>query len=278
MSELADHSLSAQGAQLIDANQPAEAVEVLRRAVASGEPGAVELLVRAYLEAGSWQECIDWLAPQVTEGHVELAGWLGVAYAGVGDAEGAERALRLAVDHGQVAAANDLAILLRDDDRMAEAVHVLTRAAEAGDWQAPANLVELHLEAGDLAAASAAAERYADEARPDTIVALGDVLAAQSRPEPAERAYRRAVELGALRAHTALGQFLFTAHGDARAAEEQFREAWERNEPGWAFTMGRFLVDVGRSDEARDFLEDAAARGDDDAADLLDELDGVDEL
>lgn len=270
--------LSAQGAELLDASQPAEAVEVLRRAVAAGEPGAVELLVRAYLDGGSWQECIDWLAPQVAQGHVELAGWLGVAYAGVGDAEGAERTLRLAVDNGEVAAANDLAILLRDDDRLAEAVHVLVRAAEQGDEQAPANLVELYLEAGDLAAAGAAAERYANEARPDTIVALGDVRAAESRPEAAERAYRRAIELGGMRAHTAYGQFLLAARGDAAAAEEQFREAWRLGEPGWAFTMGRFLLDDGRPDEAREFLEDAAARGDGAAVELLDELDGEDEL
>ncbi len=268
--------LSAQGARLLDENRHSEAAEALRRALAAGEPGAADLLVRAYLDGGSWQACIEWLSPLVSQGRVEYAGRLGVAYAELGDAEAAERALRLAVDNAEVAAANDLAILLRDTDRMAEAVHILTQAAEDGDGQAPANLIELHLEAGALAAAAAAAERYADESRPDTIVALGDVRAAESKPEAAEQAYRRAIELGGVRAHTAYGLFLLTAYGDASGAEEQFREAWRHNEPGWAYMLGRFLVDDGRPEEAREFLEAAAGWGDRMAADLLDEIDGVD--
>jgi tetratricopeptide (TPR) repeat protein len=277
MPDSPDGRLSTEGAQLLDADRPADAVEVLKRALAAGEPGAADLLVRAYLDSGSWQACIDWLAPHVAQGQLQFAGRLGVAYAELGDTEGAEQALRLAVDNGEVAAANDLAILLRDLDRMAEAVHVLTRAAEAGDEQAPANLVALHLEAGSLAAAVAAADKYADEARPDTIVALGDVRAAEGQPDAAERAYRRAIELGGgVRAHTAYGQFLLAAHADPTGAEEQFREAWRHNEPGWAYTLGRFLVDDGRSDEAREFLAAAASWGDRDASDLLDEIDGID--
>ena len=56
-------------------------------------------------------------------------------------------------------AANDLAILLRDTDRLPEALHVLRHAAEGGDEQAPANLVALLLEAGDLITAAEAAEQ-----------------------------------------------------------------------------------------------------------------------
>ncbi len=272
-----DGPLSAEGAQLLDADRPADAVEVLRRALAAGERGAADLLVHAYLDSGSWQACIDWLAPQVAEGELRFAGRLGVAYAELGDSDGAERALRLAVNNGEVAAANDLAILLTNLDRGAEAVALLTRAAEEGDDQAPANLVSLHLEASDLAAAVAAAEKYSDEARPDTIVALGDVRAAEGQTDAAEQAYRRAIELGrAVRAHTAYGQFLLAAHGDAAGAEEQFREAWRHNEPGWAYTLGRFLVEDGRPDEAREFLAAAASWGDRAAADLLDEVDGID--
>jgi tetratricopeptide (TPR) repeat protein len=277
MPDPADGSLSAEGAQLLDEDRPAEAVAVLRRALAGGEPEAADLLVRAYLDSGSWQACIDWLAPHVAQGELQFAGRLGVAYAELGDTEGAERALRLAVDNGEDAAANDLAILLRDLDRMAEAIHVLTRAAEDGDRQAPANLVALRLEAGDLAAAAEAAEKYVHESRPDTLVALGDVRAAEGRSEAAEHAYRRAIELGGgLRAHTAYGHFLLAAHADGPGAEEQFREAWRHNEPGWAYTLGRFLVEDGRPDEAREFLEAATSWGDRDASDLLDEINGVD--
>jgi tetratricopeptide (TPR) repeat protein len=268
--------LTTEGERLLAEDRPAEAVEVLRRALAAGEPHAADLLARAYLDSGSWQACIEWLFPYVEQGHVEFAGRLGVAYAELGDNDGAERALRLAVDSGEVAAANDLAILLRDTDRFAEATNVLTQAVEAGDEQAPANLIELYLEAGDLPAAVAAADRYATESLPDTIVALGDVRAAESRPDAAEHAYRRAVELGGVRAHTAYGQFLLAAYGDAPGAEEQFRQACQHNEPGWPSTLGRFLVDDGRADEAVEFLEAAVGWGDRAAADLLDEINGVD--
>ena len=84
--------------------------------------------------------------------------------------------------------------------------------------------------------------------------------------------------LGALRAHTAYGQFLLAALGDVDAAEREFVEARRHAEPGWAYTMGRFLVDVGRADDARAYLQVAADAGDRVAADLLAELDGEDEL
>lgn len=269
-------SLSRQGKELLDDDRPGEAVEILRRAVAVGEPAAPDLLARAYLDDGDWLACIEWLAPYVEQGHVAFAGRLGVAYVQLGDLDNAEEALRLAVTSGEVVAANDLAILLRDTDRLAEALLVLRQAAEVGDEQAPANLVALLLEAGDLRAAVEAAEKYADEARPDTIVALGDTRAAESRPEAAEQAYLRAIQLGGVRAHSAYGQFLLAAYGDAAGAEEQFRLAWRHNEPGWPYQLGRFLIDDGRGEEAREFLEAAASWGDRDASDLLNELDGVD--
>jgi tetratricopeptide (TPR) repeat protein len=268
--------LSRRGKDLLDDDRPAEAVDVLRRAVAAGEPGSADLLARAYLDSGSWQACIEWLAPHVARGHAEFAGRLGVAYAALGDVDNAEDALRLAVESGETVAANDLAILLRDTDRLAEALHVLRQAAEAGDEQAPANLVALYLEAGELIEAAAAADRYADESRPDTIVALGDVRAAESKPAAAEQAYLRAIQLGGVRAHTAYGQLLLAAYDDAAGAERQFRLAWRHNEPGWPYTLGRFLIDDGRPEEAREFLEEAASWGDRDASDLLNEIDGVD--
>lgn len=265
--------LSAEGAALIDTGYPREAVEVLRRGVAGGERAAPDLLVQAYLDSGSWRAAVEWLGPLVAEGHVRFAGRLGVALAEMGDRERAEEALRLAVDSGELAAANDLAILLRDGGRLAEAVLVLTRAADAGDPQAGANLVELRLEDGDLVHAVVDAEQQVDEAHPDTLVALADVRSLQERPDEAEELYRRAGELGALRAHTAYGQFLLAERGDAGAAEREFRDAGRHAEPGWAYTLGSFLVDDGRPDEARQFLQAAVDAGDRVAADLLADLD-----
>ncbi|MEJ3656024.1 tetratricopeptide repeat protein [Actinomycetes bacterium KLBMP 9759] len=268
--------LSAEGAALLDDGRALEAVDVLRRGVAAGEPSAPDLLVRAYLDSGSWHAAVEWLGPLVEQGHVRFAGRLGVALAEIGDADRAEDALRLAIDSGDVAASNDLAILLRDGDRFAEAVQVLTRAADAGDQLAPANVVELYLEAGDIRAAITAAERFHDERRPDTVVALADVRAQQGLVDDADRLYARAAQLGALRAHTARGQFLLGVRGDPDGAEREFREAQRHNEPGWAYTLGRFLIDDGRPDEAREYLQIAIDQGDRDAVLTLDELNGED--
>jgi tetratricopeptide (TPR) repeat protein len=272
----APEPLSVQGAALIAAGRAQDAIEVLLHALASGEQGAPDLLARAYLDSGSWGPAVEYLTPLVEQGHVQFAGRLGVALAGLGDRERAEDALRLAVESGEVAAANDLAILLRDGGRLGEAVQLLADAAAAGDPQASANLVALLLEDDDVVSAVAAAETYADERRPDTLVALADVRVQQGRFDEAEALYRRAGELGGLRAHTAYGQFLLAGRGDVAAAERQLREAELHNEPGWAYTLGRFLLDQGRSDEARYYLQIAIDAGDEEAVTAMAELDGVD--
>jgi tetratricopeptide (TPR) repeat protein len=267
--------LAVEGAALLAAGRPLEAAEVLRQAVAGGEPSAPDLLVRAYLDSGSWRALVDWLGPLVEQGNVRFAGRLGVALVQLGERERAEEVLRLAVESGDVPAANDLAILLRNEGRLREALHLLVDAAAAGDQFAAANLVELQLEAGDLPAAAAAAEQYATERRPDTILALADVRVQQGRHADADELYRRAGELGALRAHTAYGQFLIGVRGDPVAAEREFREAERLAEPGWAFALGRFLLDEGRVDEARPYLQIAVDEGDPVALEALAELDGV---
>jgi tetratricopeptide (TPR) repeat protein len=268
--------LSATGAALLEAGRPDEAVDVLRHAVAAAEPGADDLLARAYLDGGDWFAAADHLGRLVAHGQVRFAGRLGVALAEIGDVDRAEAAFRLALQHGELAAANDLAILLTGEGRFTEADPLLRRAADTGDPQAAANLVELLFESGDLRAATQVAERYAEEARPDTLVALADVRAAVGRADEAEELYRRAGALGALRAHSAYGGFLATVRADAAAAEREFREAGRHDEPGWQFGLGRFLVDDGRAAEARPYVAAAAALGDDEAVTLLAEIDGED--
>jgi tetratricopeptide (TPR) repeat protein len=272
----APEDLAVEGAALLAEGRALEAVEVLRQAVAGGDPSAPDLLVRAYFDSGNFRAVVDWLGPHVEQGEVRFAGRLGVALVQLGERERAEAALRLAVESGDVPAANDLAILLRDEGRLAEAVHLLADAAAAGDQLAAANLVELQLEAGDLPAAAAAAEQYATERRPDTILALADVRVQQGRYADADQLYRRAGELGALRAHTSYGQFLADVGGDPVAAEREFREAERIGEPGWAFALGRFLLDEGRVDEAREYLQIAVDEGDEEALAALADLDGVD--
>ncbi len=270
----APEDMAVEGAALLAEGRAPEAVEVLRQAVAGGDPSAPDLLVRAYFDSGNFRAVVDWLGPHVEQGEVRFAGRLGVALVQLGERERAEAALRLAVESGDVPAANDLAILLRDEGRLVEAVRLLVDAAAAGDQLAAANLVELHLEAGDLPAAVAAAERYATERQPDTILALADVRAQQGRPDDAGALYRRAAELGALRAHTAYGQFL-AGSGAPEAAERARREAERIAEPGWAFALGRFLLSDGRVDEARPYLQIAADEGDGQAVEALADLDRV---
>ena len=268
--------LSATGAALLEAGRADEAVDVLRHAVAAAEPGADDLLARAYLDGGDWFGAAEHLGRLVGHGQVRFAGRLGVALAQIGDADRAEEAFRLALQHGELAASNDLAILLTNEGRLTEADLLLRRAADAGDPQAAANLVELLHESGDLQTATSVAERYAEETRPDTLVALADVRAAAGRADEAEALYRRAGTLGGLRAHSAYGGFLVTVRGDADAAERELREAGRHGEPGWQFLLGRFLVDDGRAAEARPYVAAAAALGDDDAVTLLAEIDGED--
>jgi tetratricopeptide (TPR) repeat protein len=275
-STAAPDRLSATALALLQAGRTDEAVDTLRHAVAAGEPGADDLLARTYLDAGDWFGAADQLGRLVDHGHVRFAGRLGVALAEIGDADRAEAAFRLALEHGELSAANDLGILLFREGRAAEAVPLLGGAADAGDAQAAANLVALLHEAGDLRTATGVAERYVDDNRPDTVVALADVRAAAGRADEAEALYRRGVELGALRAHGAYGSFLAAVRGDAGAAERELREAGRRAEAGWEFTLGRFLVDEGRPAEARQYVALAAARGDDEAVTLLAEIDGED--
>lgn len=264
-----------EGLALLREGRAREAIDVLRQAVAAGQAGAEDLLARAYLDSGSWHAAADWLGGLVEAGRAEFAGRLGVALSGVGDTETAEDAFRHAVANGDLAASNDLAILLRDRGRPAEAQLVLEQAVAAGDPVAAANLVELYLEAGDLRAAVDTAERYVDETRPDTLVALGDVRVAQGRGVEAERLYLQAAQLGAARAHTAYGHHL-VGLGDTDAAEREFRAAVTAGEPRWAFTMARFLLETDRVDEAREYLLAGAESGDAEAEELLRELDGVD--
>lgn len=266
-------SRSDEGIALLREGRALEAVDVLRQAVAAGEAGSTDLLARAYLDSGSWHAAADWFARLVEAGHDEFAGRLGVALVGVGDHDAAEDAFRFAIGHGDIAASNDLAILLRDRGRAGEAAYVLEQAVAADDPVAPANLVELYLEAGDLRAAVDTAERYLDETRPDTLVALGDVRVMQERGVEAERLYLQAGKLGAARAHTAYGNYLL-ALGDIDAAEREFRAAVTAGEPRWAFTMGRFLLDTDRVDEAREYLQAGADAGDVEAEETLLEIDG----
>ncbi|MCW2631166.1 MAG: hypothetical protein JWR88_128 [Pseudonocardia sp.] len=275
-----DGLLCAQAERLLDGAEDRhdEAIVLLRRAVAAGEPGGARLLARAYLERGMRHEAINLLTPLVNGGRTEFAAPLGDALAGVGDHEAAEDAYRVAINAGDIGVTNDLAVLISRRGRIAEAIRLLERAIQAGDELAPMTIVGVQLMLPDgLPMATATAEQLADEARPNTLIALADVRVTAERYDEAEQLYRRASELGGHRAHIHLGWFLQDVRGDMAAADREYRLARGAQEPGWALALGRFLLDNDRRAEARSYLELSALWGDQEAAALIEtDLDGVD--
>jgi Tfp pilus assembly protein PilF len=244
---------------------------LLRRALAGGEPSAPALLASAHLERGDRREAVDVLAPVVfSHERPELAGLLGETLAALRDHEAAEAAFLVGVAADDPGALNDYGVFLRGRGRTQEAVYVLERAARAGDDLAPLNLVALHLEElADPEAAAELAERFHDETRPSTLIALADVRLAFGREDDAEVLYRRATELGGACAHIYYGWFLQDRREDLDAAEKHLRRAWDVGEPGAAYHLGRFLFDTDRADEAQAWFEEAADTGDQDALEVL---------
>jgi tetratricopeptide (TPR) repeat protein len=249
----------------------AELVALLRRALACGEPSAPGLLAAVHLDHGERREVVDLLTPVVVvRRQADLAGLLGETLAAMGDHEGAEQAFLVGLDGGDPGAMNDYGVFLRDRGRTQEALYVLDRAVRAGDDLAPLNLVALHLEElDDPVTATELAERFLDEDRPSTLVALADCRLAAGRVDDAGELYRRAAEGGGACAHIYYGWFLRDRRDDLAGAEEQLRRAHEVGEPGAAFHLGRFLFDLGRPEDALPCFEEAAWPGDPDAVAVL---------
>ena len=66
--------LSATGVALLESGRTDEAVDTLLHAVAAAEPGADDLLARAYLDSGDWNAAVDLLGRLVDSGHVGSRG------------------------------------------------------------------------------------------------------------------------------------------------------------------------------------------------------------
>ena len=68
---------SAEGAALIEPVTRWTRWTCSARPSPAGEPSGPDLLVRAYLESGNWHAAVEWLTPLVAAGHVRFAGALG---------------------------------------------------------------------------------------------------------------------------------------------------------------------------------------------------------
>jgi Tfp pilus assembly protein PilF len=271
--DLVTTTLTDRGARLRDDDRHEEALPLLRDAVAAGEPGAPRLLALTLMETGDHEAAERVLVTAVDGGETQLAGLLGAVADDLEHAGVAEAAYRTALAAGDGNAVNDFGAFLRGQERFDEAIAVLTQAVQAGDDLAPGNLVHLYLEdLDDVDTAERLARAHLDERKPGTYTALASVLAVRGNLEEAEAAHRKAVELGAAKAHLNFALFLWEDRENPAAAEHELWLAKESDEAGWGYELGHFLVEHGRLDEAGDVLAHASAWGDLEARALLDHL------
>jgi len=268
-----EHPLSQRVAQLRDEDRFDEALPVLRAAITAGEPDAPRLLAVTLMETGDKEQARDVLVEAVNGGRADLGGLLGDVADDLGDGELAEASYRKAIQAGDPDALNDFAVFLRGEERYDEAIEVLNQAIKAGDSLAPGNLVSLYFDdLEEVDTAERLGRQFLDENKPTTYTALANVCALQGKLDEADELHRKAVALGAQEAHINYAEFLWEERDDEAGAERELRLAKESDEPGWGYELGYFLSELGRDGEASAVLAHAAAWGDLDAAELLEEL------
>jgi tetratricopeptide (TPR) repeat protein len=281
MEDLTDQPFTAEGMRLRD--EETESADKLAReafasGVAAGERDALRWLAVGLLEQGSYEEAFEMLRGAVDSGRSDLAGFLADIADDLGEFETAERYYDLAVEAGNVDALNDFAVFLSDQGRFDETVSMYERAIEAGDTLAPGGLVSLYAETpGYLRKALKLGEQFLDEGKPMTFSALAGVYERLGRLDEAECLDRKAIELGAPRAHTLLAHFLRDIRGDLEGAEREFRLAKENDELNWGYNLGLILLDTGREEEALDVLKHSTEWGDLEAKQLLETVFGDEE-
>ncbi|MFI9382106.1 tetratricopeptide repeat protein [Kutzneria sp. NPDC052558] len=269
-----DEPLTGRAAALRDEDRHDEAIALLRDAVAAGEPSAPEVLAYALMGSDRPRDALKVLKKVIKRGRTDLFSLLGSLASELGAARTADRAYREAIANGDLSALNDYGLFLRLEGRFAEAISVLSRSAEFGDDLAPGNLMALYLDKlDDPRAALEIGEKYLDPDKPAIYPALADVYATLGRLDDAEELFHRGVELDAPRIHQQYAWFLWLHRHDLAAAEREFWAAWDNDESGWGYALGYFLLDQGRTEEAKAILERGATWGDLNARQLLEELD-----
>jgi tetratricopeptide (TPR) repeat protein len=291
------------GCELADLGDHVGAVELFRRAAATGDAVALFDLGNSLSALGRWAEAVD--AHQRAARAGELDAWLNLAHAllrlerwaeaetaarravacddpngwnalgqaleGQGRAGEAERAFRLAAGRGDPHAALELAYVLRDSGRQLEAWHWAQLAADAGQEVAAATLAvwrwdETHDPVLEPRL-RAGAEVY-EHAR----TSLSHLLRATDRVEEA----RALLEEGALRGEVAswlpLGNLYREELDDDVAAAAAYRAGIEGGDLHSHHNLGVLLLDTGDVEGAIEHFSIAAAGGDELAARVLREV------
>lgn len=179
-----------------------------------------------------------------------------------GDLPEAERLWLLAAEAGDVRAANDLGVLLADQDRIPGAEQAWSLAAAAGDPKAISNLAKLAEQRDDLAGAERLWRRAAELGDRDGAYGVGWLLYKRGEHEPAERWLRAAARDGQTDAAVTLAALL-SEQGQADEATEILRLAAGQGHTGAAKNLALLLlVSSGFDSEVDGWLRIAAETGD----------------
>ena len=217
------------------------------------------LLARAYLDGGAWHAAVDLMGRLVAHGHVRFAGAPGrrpgprrricPRRGGLPPRPGARRArgvqrLRDPAHPGEPVRRGGPAAPAR-----------CGRGRSAGRGEPGRAAVRVGRSARRAADRGALRGRVATRHRRRARRCAG-----RSRPcDEAERLYRRAGQLGALRAHSAYGVFLLEVRGDAAVAERELWEAARHGEHGWQSRWASSCSTTA-APQARPYVAAAAAR------------------
>ena len=262
--------LTQRGIELREDDQHEDAIETFRAAMALGERSAPRELAYALMGTERPREALKVVKRAIKTGRVDLYSLLGLLAVKLGEVKLADRSYRKAIESGDLSALNDYGSFLGDEGRFEEAIATLLRSAEFGDVLAPGNLISIYVEdLDDLDSALQAGLKYLDPTRLTVYPALAEVYAHLDRLDDAEDLFRQGIELQAPRVHQRYGEFLRRYRQDFVAAERELWAAFDNDESGWSRVLGSFLVERGRTDEARAVLERGAAWGDLDAQEML---------
>jgi TPR repeat protein len=172
----------------------------------------------------------------------------------------AETSIRKAAETEDGLAMANLAVLLREYGRTAEAEQWLHKAVEAGNSNAMLLLSGLFAEHGRAAEAKLWLRKGAGLGDREAMLFLGAVLAEEGRTAQAERWTRQAAEAGHTDAMFFLGSLLWK-QGKSTEAEQWCRRAAEAGNDDGMLNLGVLLAERGKNAEAEEWYRRAAEAG-----------------